>query len=71
MNQLFSVLVRAAFTFVAFLALQYVFHYLVLVAAGLLGSFFFWKVNDDRSTGLGVLIGSVVFAVFAYLYGSV
>jgi hypothetical protein len=71
MNQIFSILVRAAFTFVAFLAIQYVFHYMVLVAAGLLGSLFFWKMNDDRVMGLGVMIGTVVFGVFAYLYGTV
>jgi len=71
MNQIFSILVRAAFTFVAFLAIQYVFHYMVLVAAGFLGSLFFWKMNDDRVLGIGVLIGTVVFGVFAYLYGTV
>jgi hypothetical protein len=71
MNQIFSILVRAAFTFVAFLAIQYVFHYMVLVAAGLLGSLFFWKMNGDRVLGIGVLIGTLAFGVFAYLYGSV
>ncbi|MBU6341521.1 MAG: hypothetical protein KGS48_08525 [Bacteroidetes bacterium] len=71
MNFVFSVAVRVAFTFVAFFVLQYMFHYLVLVIGGLLAGLFFWKVNGDRSLGLGVLIGSVLFAVFAYLYGNV
>ena len=71
MNFIFSVAVRAIFTFVAFVALQYAFHYLVLVTGGLLAGLFFWKVNADRALGLGVLIGTIAFGIFAYLYGTV
>jgi hypothetical protein len=71
MNFIFSIAVRAAFTFVAFLALQYIFHYLVLVIGGLLGGVFMWKVGDDRALGIGLVVGSALFGIFARLYGSV
>ncbi len=71
MNKIFTIAVRAAFTFVAFLALQYMLHYGLLVAAGIAAALFLWFTNSDRNLALGVGIGSIVFAVFAFLYGSV
>ena len=66
-----SVFIRALFTFVAFAAIQYVFPWYFLAPAGFLAGLFLWKTGDDRALGYGLLIGSVVFAIFAYLYGKV
>lgn len=71
MKSVLPVLLRIAGVFVAFLALQYLIHYYLLVGAGLLAGGFMLKASDDRPLALGLLIGSVLFAVFAYLYGTV
>jgi hypothetical protein len=71
MNKIFTIATRAAFTFVAFLALQYILHYMLLVAAGVAAAAFLWFTNSDRNLAIGLLIGSAAFGVFAFLYGSV
>lgn len=71
MNLAFSILVRAAFTFVACLIIQYVIPWYFLAAGGLLAGLFLWKTSDDRALGFGVLIGSAAFGLFAWLYGNV
>lgn len=71
MKLLLPVLVRIAVVFVAFLGLQFIIPYYFLVAGGLLAGGFMLKTSDDRPLALGLLIGSVVFGVFANLYGTV
>lgn len=71
MNALFSILVRAAFTFVAFLVIQYAVPYYFLVSGGLLAAVFSWFAGSDRNLALGIGIGSVLFGIFAALYGNV
>jgi hypothetical protein len=71
MNAVFSVLVRAAFTFVAFLLIQYLIPYYFLVGGGLLAGLFLWKTSDDKALTYGILIGSLVFGIFAGLFGTV
>jgi hypothetical protein len=71
MKLLLPVLLRVAAVFVAFLGLQFIVPYYFLVGGGLLAGGFLLKAGDDRPLALGLLIGSVVFGVFAYLYGTV
>ncbi len=71
MQNAFSILVRAAFTFVAFVIIQYVIPYYFLVAGGLLGGLFMWRSGSDRQLGIGMLLGTVAFGIFAWLYGNV
>lgn len=71
MNQYFSIAVRAAFSFVAFLIIQYMIPPYLLALAGVGIGFFLLKADGDRATGLGLIIGSVVFALFAFFFGSV
>ncbi len=71
MQTAFSILVRAAFTFVAFVIIQYVIPYYFLVAGGLLGGLFMWRSGSDRQLGIGMLLGTVAFGIFAWLYGNV
>jgi hypothetical protein len=71
MNSLFSIAVRALFTFVAFAAIQFIIPYYYLVIGGLLAGLFIWKTGDDKALAFGLMIGSAVFGVFAYIYGTV
>lgn len=71
MQNAFSILVRAAFTFVAFLIIQYLIPWYFLVGGGLVAGVFLWRTSTDRALGMGVMLGSAVFGVFAWLYGTV
>ena len=71
MNAVFSIAVRAAFTFVAMLMIQYAIPYYLLVGGGLLAGFFLWKTSDDRALAFGLMIGSAAFGIFAYFFGNV
>lgn len=71
MKDALPILIRAAFTFVVFLVLQYKIPYYLLVAGGAGAAAFMWKTSDDRQLTLGVLIGSLAFGFFAFLYGEV
>jgi hypothetical protein len=67
MKDWFSILVRTLFTFVAFSVIQFQIPPHFLVIGGLLGGFFALKTTDDRPLGLGVLIGTVLFAIYAFV----
>lgn len=71
MNNLFSIAVRALFTFVAFLALQHIIPYYFLAIGGLLAGIFIWQIGDDKALAFGLMIGSAAFGVFAFRYGTV
>ncbi len=66
MKSFVSVLIRTIVTFAIFAALQYVIPWYLLAPAGIVAGFFMLKTSDDRNTSLGVLIGSIAFAIFAY-----
>ena len=59
-------LLRIIATFALFCALQYIIPYYFLAIGGIIAGFFMLKTSDDRPLALGVLIGSIAFAVFAY-----
>lgn len=65
MKDLFSIIVRAAFTFVAFAVIQFQVPYYFILAGGLVTGFFMLKTGDDRALALGILIGTALFGVFA------
>jgi hypothetical protein len=67
MKDLFSILVRAAFTFVAFAVIQYQIPYYLLVVGGIAAGFFLLKTGDDRALALGILSGSIAFGIFAFV----
>ncbi|MCC6462267.1 MAG: hypothetical protein IT260_17500 [Saprospiraceae bacterium] len=71
MKMIWPVTLRTVLVFAVFLGLQFVIPYYFLVGGGLLAGGFMLKTSDDRAFALGLLIGSAVFGVFAYLYGSV
>ncbi|HOY05374.1 MAG TPA: hypothetical protein PLO67_08230 [Saprospiraceae bacterium] len=63
---LLPTLLRTIATFALFCALQYIIPYYFLAIGGIIAGFFMLKTSDDRPLALGVLIGSIAFAVFAY-----
>lgn len=71
MRIVWPVIIRTAIVFLAFTGLQFIIPYYLLVGAGLLAGGFMYKTSDDKPLALAVLIGSAVFGVFAYLYGTV
>ena len=71
MKLLWPVLLRIAAVFLVFLGLQFIIPYYFLVGACILAGGFMLKTSDDRPLALGLLIGSALFGVFAFLYGTV
>jgi hypothetical protein len=68
---LLPTLLRTIATFALFCALQYIIPYYFLAIGGIIAGFFMLKTSDDRPLALGVLIGSIAFAVFAYAMAQV
>jgi hypothetical protein len=66
MQSILPILLRTVGTFLAFCAIQYIIPWYLLAPAGIVAGFFMLKTSDDRPTALGILIGSISFAVFAY-----
>jgi hypothetical protein len=66
MKSFLSILIRTVITFGVFCALQYIIPWYLLAPAGIIAGFFMLKTGDDRSLAVGVLVGSIGFAVFAY-----
>ncbi len=71
MKLLFPTLLRIAGVLVAFWVFQHLIPYYFLCVVGLLAGGFMLKTSDDRPLALGLLIGSAIFGVLAYLYGTV
>ncbi len=59
-------MLRVVLVFAVACGLQYIIPWKLLTIGGLGAGFFMLKTSDDRATALGVLIGSVVFGIFAY-----
>jgi len=66
MKSLVPILLRTLLVFGVACVLQYMIPWYLLAIGGIAAGFFMLKTSDDRPTALGVLIGSVAFAIFAY-----
>ena len=66
MKSFVPTLVRTVIIFAVFCGLQYIIPYYLLALGGIIAGAFMLKTGDDRPLALGVLIGSVAFAIFAY-----
>lgn len=66
MKSFIPTLIRAVLTFGIFCGLQYLIPWYLLALGGGVAGFFMLKTGDDRALAIGVLAGSIVFAVFAY-----
>jgi hypothetical protein len=67
MKNLFSIIVRAAFTAVALAVIEYQIPYYFLVFGGLAAGFFMLKTSDDRELSIGILAGTILFGVYAFV----
>jgi hypothetical protein len=67
MKNLFSIVVRAAFTAVAMAVIEYQIPYYLLVIGGLATGFFMLKTSDDRPLSIGILAGTIVFGLYAFV----
>jgi NO-binding membrane sensor protein with MHYT domain len=65
MNKLVTIAIRVLFTFVAFMVIQYKIPYFFLAPGGLVAGFFMYKTSSDRELSIGVMIGSVLFGLYA------
>lgn len=66
MKSIYPTLLRAVIAFGVFCGLQYFIPYYLLSLGGVAAGVFMLKTSDDRPLALGVLVGSLVFAAFAY-----
>lgn len=66
MKSIVPTLIRAVITFVIFCALQYLIPWYLLALGGIAAGLFMFKTSDDRPLAIGVLAGSIAFAIFAY-----
>ncbi len=62
---------RIVLVFGAFVGMQYFIPYYFLVGGGLIAGIFTYLTSNDRPLAYGLLAGSVLFGVFAYVYGTV
>ncbi len=60
------ILLRTLLVFVVACGLQYFIPWYILAGVGALAGIFLLKTSDDRASALGMIIGSVAFAIFAY-----
>lgn len=67
MKSIVPTLIRAVLTFGIFCGLQYLIPWYLLALGGVAAGLFMLKTSDDRPLAIGVLTGSIAFAVFAYL----
>jgi hypothetical protein len=65
-KSLLPTLLRILGTFLAFCVLQYIIPWYYLAPAGIVAGFFMLKTSNDRPMAIGMLAGSIAFAVFAY-----
>jgi hypothetical protein len=71
MKDIIAIGLRTVICFVLFAGLQFIIPYYFLVVAGILAGLYLWCTGEDRVLGIGFLIGTVLFGIFAFLYGTV
>lgn len=67
MKTIGNILLRAVIVFAVMAVLQYLIIYYLLAGAGIVAGIFLLTTSNDRPLAIGVLIGSVAFAIFAYV----
>ena len=66
MSSFLPTLLRTVIVFAVFCGLQYLIPFYFLSIGGVVAGLFMLKTSDDRPLALGMLIGSIGFAIFAY-----
>ncbi|MCS6929727.1 MAG: hypothetical protein NZM43_09540 [Saprospiraceae bacterium] len=70
-KRILAILLRIVLVFGAFVGLQYLIPYYLLVGGGIIAGIFTYLTSNDRPLAYGLLVGSTLFGIFAYLYGTV
>ena len=70
MQKIWPVALRTVIVMAIFGGLQFLIYYPFLVGGGLLAGGFMFKTSDDRPLALGSLIGTILFGLWAYFYGT-
>ena len=71
MKMLWPSVTRIALVFAVLFGLQFLIPYYIIAVFGIVAGGFMLKISDDKPLAWGMLIGSILFGVFAFLYGSV
>jgi hypothetical protein len=71
MKSFLPIFLRTLLTFAVACGLQYFIPWYLLAIGGVVAGFFMLKTSDDRPAALGLLIGSIAFAIFAYLMAQI
>lgn len=77
MKSFLPIFLRSLLTFAVAFGLQFFIPWYLLAIGGVFAGFFMFKTSDDRLsaddrlTALGLLIGSITFAIFAYLMAQI
>ncbi len=66
MNEFLKIALRVVVTFGVLCAVQYFIIWYLIAPATVAAGVFLLKTGDDRPTALGVLIGGIVFGIFAW-----
>lgn len=70
MQKIWPTALRTIVVVAVFGGLQFLIYYPFLVGGGLLAGGFIFKTSNDRPLALGLLIGSVLFGLWAYFFGT-
>lgn len=71
MKSFLPIFLRSLLTFAVAFGLQFFIPWYLLAIGGVFAGFFMLKTSDDRLSALGLLIGSITFAIFAYLMAQI
>ncbi|MFN0173892.1 MAG: hypothetical protein ACKVU0_04520 [Saprospiraceae bacterium] len=66
MKSILPILLRSLLVFVVACGLQYFIPWYILAGGGALAGIFMLKTSDERASALSMIIGSIVFGIFAY-----
>lgn len=67
MKSFLPILLRTVLVFAVAFGLQFLIPWYFLAIGGLVAGIFLLKTSNDRTAALGMLIGSIVFGIFAYV----
>jgi len=66
MKSFLPILLRSVLVFAIACGLQYFIPWFYLAPGGIAAGIFLFKTSNDRVAAIGMLIGSIVFGIFAY-----
>lgn len=71
MKDFLKIALRAVITFAVLAVVQYLIPYYLIAGAAIVAGVFMLGTSDDRPTAIGILVGGIGFAVFAYFMAKI